>query len=191
MVQKKFNRFSLKYLLAIVSVSMLISVGAAEKQLKQSELKTEDERMESRDGKKSLMSKELEITLNKVFQDAHKNDYEFVTLEQLLLVLLENPSAAEVLRSSGLEFGSLRSGLVELIEKNTPKLESASSLEVKPTQQFQRVLQRTVFHGASAGKKKVVGSHVLIAIYGEQDSHAVELLHAHDITRSVVLSQMR
>ncbi len=135
-----------------------------------------------------MLSKELEFTLNNAFKEAREKRYEFMTVEHLLLALLDNPTAAQVLRSCGGELESLRAELVEFIDENTPLLEDADNRETQPTLGFQRVLQRAVFHVQSSGKKEVTGANVLVAIFGEQDSHTVYLLNKQNITRLDVVN---
>ena len=130
-----------------------------------------------------MLSKELEFTLNNAFKEAREKRYEFMTVEHLLLALLDNPTAAQVLRSCGGELESLRTELVEFIDENTPLLDESDNRETQPTLGFQRVLQRAVFHVQSSGKKEVTGANVLVAIFGEQDSHTVYLLNKQNVTR--------
>ena len=135
-----------------------------------------------------MLSKELEFTLNNAFKEAREKRYEFMTVEHLLLALLDNPTAAQVLRSCGGELESLRAELVEFIDENTPLLEDSDNRETQPTLGFQRVLQRAVFHVQSSGKKEVTGANVLVAIFGEQDSHTVYLLNKQNVTRLDVVN---
>ena len=135
-----------------------------------------------------MLSKELEFTLNNAFKEAREKRYEFMTVEHLLLALLDNPTAAQVLRSCGGELESLRAELVEFIDENTPLLDDADNRETQPTLGFQRVLQRAVFHVQSSGKKEVTGANVLVAIFGEQDSHTVYLLNKQNVTRLDVVN---
>ncbi len=135
-----------------------------------------------------MLSKELEFTLNNAFKEAREKRYEFMTVEHLLLALLDNPTAAQVLRSCGGELESLRTELVEFIDENTPLLDDSDNRETQPTLGFQRVLQRAVFHVQSSGKKEVTGANVLVAIFGEQDSHTVYLLNKQNVTRLDVVN---
>ena len=135
-----------------------------------------------------MLSKELEFTLNNAFKEAREKRYEFMTVEHLLLALLDNPTAAQVLRSCGGELESLRVELVEFIDENTPLLDHTDNRETQPTLGFQRVLQRAVFHVQSSGKKEVTGANVLVAIFGEQDSHTVYLLNKQNVTRLDVVN---
>jgi len=135
-----------------------------------------------------MLSKELEFTLNNAFKEAREKRYEFMTVEHLLLALLDNPTAAQVLRSCGGDLESLRTELVEFIDENTPLLDDSDNRETQPTLGFQRVLQRAVFHVQSSGKKEVTGANVLVAIFGEQDSHTVYLLNKQNVTRLDVVN---
>jgi ATP-dependent Clp protease ATP-binding subunit ClpA len=135
-----------------------------------------------------MLSKELEFTLNNAFKEAREKRYEFMTVEHLLLALLDNPTAAQVLRSCGGDLESLRVELVEFIDENTPLLDDSDNRETQPTLGFQRVLQRAVFHVQSSGKKEVTGANVLVAIFGEQDSHTVYLLNKQNVTRLDVVN---
>ncbi|MGB1110268.1 MAG: AAA family ATPase, partial [Gammaproteobacteria bacterium] len=135
-----------------------------------------------------MLSKELEFTLNQAFQDARDKRHEFVTVEHLLLALLDNPSANEVLRSCGLQFDLLSSELEAFLETSTPVLPDTDERDTQPTLSFQRVLQRAVFHVQSSGKNEVTGANVLVAIFGEQDSQAVYFLSKQDISRLDVVN---
>ncbi len=135
-----------------------------------------------------MLSKELEFTLNNAFKEARARRFEFMTVEHLLLALIDNPTAAQVLRACGGELEVLRDELDAFVEENTPLLEENDSRETQPTLGFQRVLQRAVFHVQSSGKKEVTGANVLVAIFGEQDSHTVYLLNKQNITRLDVVN---
>ncbi len=135
-----------------------------------------------------MLSKDLEETLNAVFREAREKLHEFVTVEHLLLALLNNASAAKVLRACGLDLERLRAELTEFIDQTTPRLSPDDGREIQPTLGFQRVLQRAVFHVQSSGKKEVTGANVLVAIFGEQDSQAVYLLHKQNVTRLDVVN---
>ncbi|MEE9344914.1 MAG: ATP-dependent Clp protease ATP-binding subunit ClpA [Methylococcales bacterium] len=130
-----------------------------------------------------MLDKELENTLNNAFKYAYKNQHEFITVEHLLLALLDNASAREVLDSCGVGIEQLITELTEFIEQTTPVLPENSGRETQPTLGFQRVLQRAVFHVQSSEKNEVSGANILVAIFNEQDSHAVYLLQQHDMTR--------
>lgn len=134
-----------------------------------------------------MLSKELELTLNNAFKEARIRRFEFMTVEHLLLSLLDNPTAATVLRACGGNLDQLRRELEDFVGENTPLLEDESR-ETQPTLGFQRVLQRAVFHVQSSGKNEVSGANVLVAIFGETDSHTVYLLNKQNITRLDVVN---
>ena len=136
-----------------------------------------------------MLNLELEVTLNLAFKDARVSRHEFMTVEHLLLALLDNREAAKVLRGCGVNFDVLRHDLRTFIENTTPLLaEHAEETDTQPTLGFQRVLQRAVFHGQSSGKDEVGGANVLVAIFSEADSHAVYLLQQHNVQRLDVVS---
>jgi len=135
-----------------------------------------------------MLSKELEFTLNNAFKEARNRRFEFMTVEHLLLALIDNPTAAQVLRACGGDLDTLRDELDSFVEENTPLLDENDSRETQPTLGFQRVLQRAVFHVQSSGKKEVTGANVLVAIFGEQDSQTVYLLNKQGITRLDVVN---
>jgi len=135
-----------------------------------------------------MLSKELEFTLNNAFKEARTRRFEFMTVEHLLLALIDNPTAAQVLRACGGDLDTLRDELDSFVEENTPLLDENDSRETQPTLGFQRVLQRAVFHVQSSGKKEVTGANVLVAIFGEQDSQTVYLLNKQSITRLDVVN---
>jgi len=135
-----------------------------------------------------MLSKELEFTLNNAFKEARARRFEFMTVEHLLLALIDNPTAAQVLRACGGDLETLRDELDSFVEENTPLLDENDTRETQPTLGFQRVLQRAVFHVQSSGKKEVTGANVLVAIFGEQDSQTVYLLNKQNITRLDVVN---
>ncbi len=135
-----------------------------------------------------MLSKELEFSLNQAFKEARENHHEFMTVEHLLLSLLDNPTAAKVLRACGAQPDRLRMEIAAFIEETTPLISVDDQRETQPTLGFQRVLQRAVFHVQSAGKKEVTGANVLVAMFSEQDSQAVYLLNQQDITRLDVVN---
>ena len=135
-----------------------------------------------------MLSKELEFTLNMAFKAAKENRFEFMTIEHLMLALLDNPSACTVLRACGGDLEALKVELNEFIHQNTPLLDDDEDRETQPTLGFQRVLQRAVFHVQSSGNKEVNGANVLVAIFGEQDSHSVYIMNKQDITRLDVVN---
>ena len=131
-----------------------------------------------------MLSKDLEETLNQSFKDARKKRHEFMTVEHLLLSLLDNEIASTVLASCDCDLEELRKKLFEFIESTTPaSSESDAVTETQPTLGFQRVLQRAVFHVQSSGKSEVTGANVLVAIFSEQESHAVFCLREQGVGR--------
>lgn len=131
-----------------------------------------------------MLSRDLELSLNMAFQDARNRGHEFMTVEHLLLALLDNQAATDVLRGCGVDLFSLRDNLAEYIETTTPVLgEEQEEQEVQPTLGFQRVLQRAIFHVQSSGREECTGANVLVAIYSESDSQAVYFLKAQEINR--------
>ncbi len=135
-----------------------------------------------------MLSKELEQTLNLAFKEAREKRHEFVTVEHLLLALIDNPTASEVLKACGANLEKLKRDLVNFLEETTPLLPPHDPRETQPTLGFQRVLQRAVFHVQSSGKKEVTGANVLVAIFSEQDSQAVYFLSKQNITRLDVVN---
>ncbi|MCP5144325.1 MAG: ATP-dependent Clp protease ATP-binding subunit ClpA [Gammaproteobacteria bacterium] len=135
-----------------------------------------------------MLSKELEVTLNMAFKQARELRHEFMTVEHLLLALLENPTALKVLRACGADIAKLRRQLEEFINEHSPLLPEDDERDTQPTLGFQRVLQRAVFHVQSSGKKEVTGANVLVAIFGERESQAVYLLNQQNIARLDVVN---
>ncbi|HRD70921.1 MAG TPA: ATP-dependent Clp protease ATP-binding subunit ClpA [Legionella sp.] len=136
-----------------------------------------------------MLNKELEFTLNLAFKEAKEKRHEFMTVEHLLLSLLDNPAAGNVLQACDANIDALRIKLIEFIDQTTPRLpEDDLDRETQPTLGFQRVLQRAVFHVQSAGKTEVTGANVLAAIFSEQESQAVYFLRQEDITRLDVIN---
>jgi ATP-dependent Clp protease ATP-binding subunit ClpA len=129
-----------------------------------------------------MLSKDVEYTLNVAFQEARDKNHEFITVEHLLLALLENPAAVAVLRSCGADLDSLKHDLTVFLEETTPILQD-DGRDTQPTLGFQRVLQRAVFHVQSSGKREVGAANLLVAIFGEQDSQAVYCLNTQNVTR--------
>ena len=124
-----------------------------------------------------MLSKDLEVTLNQAFKDARQKRHEYLTVEHLLLALLDNFSSMEVLTACGAKLDQLRAELTQFLEDTTPKISKQSvDRETQPTLGFQRVLQRAVFHVQSSGRNEVTGANVLVAIFSEQDSQAVYFL---------------
>ncbi|BAN69438.1 ATP-dependent Clp protease ATP-binding subunit ClpA [endosymbiont of unidentified scaly snail isolate Monju] len=135
-----------------------------------------------------MLSKELEFTLNQAFREARAHQHEFMTIEHLLLALIDNPTAAEVLRACAADLTVLRRDLEEFLEETTPRIPVGDERETQPTLGFQRVLQRAVFHVQSSEKTEVSGANVLVAIFSEQDSQAVYFLEKQGITRLDVVN---
>lgn len=135
-----------------------------------------------------MLSKELEVTLNMAFKEAREQRHEFMTVEHLLLALLDNPTAAKVLRACGADLNALRRQLTEFVSESSPLLSEEEDRDTQPTLGFQRVLQRAVFHVQSSGKKEVNGANVLVAIFGERESHAVYLLNQQNVARLDVVN---
>ncbi|WP_024590330.1 MULTISPECIES: ATP-dependent Clp protease ATP-binding subunit ClpA [unclassified Pseudoalteromonas] len=131
-----------------------------------------------------MLNKDLELTLNAAFREARTRRHEFMTVEHLLLALLDNPSAGEALNACGVNISGLKTELLEFIDETTPVIpDLEEERETQPTLGFQRVLQRAVFHVQSSGKNEVTGVNVLVAIFSEQESQAVYLLKKHDVSR--------
>ncbi|KGK03172.1 MULTISPECIES: ATP-dependent Clp protease ATP-binding subunit ClpA [Pseudoalteromonas] len=131
-----------------------------------------------------MLNKDLELTLNTAFREARTRRHEFMTVEHLLLALLDNPSAGEALNACGVDISGLKTELLEFIDETTPVIpDLEEERETQPTLGFQRVLQRAVFHVQSSGKNEVTGVNVLVAIFSEQESQAVYLLKKNDISR--------
>ncbi|MBB5210375.1 ATP-dependent Clp protease ATP-binding subunit ClpA [Microbulbifer hydrolyticus] len=136
-----------------------------------------------------MLSKDLEVTLNLAFKGARAKRHEFMTVEHLLLALLDNESAADVLHACGADLSALRRELLEFVDSTTPLIpENDSERETQPTLGFQRVLQRAVFHVQSSGKKEVTGANVLVAIFCEQESQAVYYLKQQSVARIDVVN---
>ena len=134
-----------------------------------------------------MIAQELEVSLHMAFMDARQKKHEFITVEHLLLAMLENPSALEVLKACGTNLVELKKLLVDFIEEHTPLIVDGDA-ETQPTLGFQRVIQRAILHVQSSGKKEVTGANVLVAIFGEKDSHAVYFLHEKGVTRLDVVN---
>ncbi|WP_426193616.1 ATP-dependent Clp protease ATP-binding subunit ClpA [Massilia sp. DWR3-1-1] len=137
-----------------------------------------------------MIAQELEVSLHMAFVEARQARHEFITVEHLLLALLDNPSAAEVLRACAVNIDDLRKTLTNFIGDNTPTVPGTGEVDTQPTLGFQRVIQRAIMHvqSASNGKKEVTGANVLVAIFGEKDSHAVYYLHQQGVTRLDVVN---
>jgi ATP-dependent Clp protease ATP-binding subunit ClpA len=122
------------------------------------------------------------------FVEARQKQHEFITVEHLLLAMLDNPSAAEVLKACGVDLDELRGVLTDFINEHTPRLAAHSDADTQPTQGFQRVIQRAILHVQSSGKKEVTGANVLVAVFGEKESHAVYFLNQRGVTRLDVVN---
>jgi ATP-dependent Clp protease ATP-binding subunit ClpA len=137
-----------------------------------------------------MIAQELEVSLHMAFVEARQQRHEFITVEHLLMALLDNPSAAEVLRACAANIDDLRKSLATFIKENTPTVSGSEEVDTQPTLGFQRVIQRAIMHVQStgSGKKEVTGANVLVAIFGEKDSHAVYYLHQQGVTRLDVVN---
>lgn len=130
-----------------------------------------------------MIAQELEISLHMAFVNARQKRHEYITVEHLLLALLDNPSASAVLKACNLDFDGLRKDLTQFIDTNTPRVPGAGDVDTQPTLGFQRVIQRAVLHAQSSGRKEVNGASILAALFGEKESHAVYYLSQQNITR--------
>ncbi len=130
-----------------------------------------------------MIAQELEVSLHMAFMDARQKRHEFISVEHLLLAMLDNPSALDVLRACGANIDTMREQVVAFIEEHTPKVEGEDEVDTQPTLGFQRVIQRAILHVQSSGKKEVTGANVLVAVFGEKDSHAVYFLGQQGVSR--------
>lgn len=137
-----------------------------------------------------MFSKDLEQTIGQCYKRAREARHEFMTVEHLLLSLLDNPSAQAVLKACGADQVRLHNDLEQAIEASVSRLAEDDGRDTQPTLGFQRVLQRAVYHVQSSGKKEVTGANVLVAIFGEKDSHAVYFLNQQDITRLDIVNYL-
>ncbi len=137
-----------------------------------------------------MFSKELEVTISQAYQEARSARHEFLTVEHLLLSLLDNSSALSVLSACAADINGLEAELRKALAETVPILEDEDSRDTQPTIGFQRVLQRALYHVQSAGKQEVIGSNVLVAIFGEKDSFATYLLNKFDVSRLDVVNYM-
>ncbi len=135
-----------------------------------------------------MIAQELEVSLHMAFVEARQKRHEFITVEHLLLALLDNPSAADTLRACGGNIEQLRRDISRFIDEHIPSLEGKDDIDTQPTLGFQRVIQRAILHVQSSGKKEVNGANVLVAIFGEKDSHAVYYLQKQGVTRLDVVN---
>ena len=137
-----------------------------------------------------MINQELESNLNSAFKIAQEQKHEFVTVEHLLLALLDNSDAKDLLDSNNINIDQLKIDLEEFIKSTTPKLSTDAEIDIQPTLGFQRVIQRAVFHVQSSGKDEVKGSNILVAIYSEKESHSVFLLEQLGLTRLDAVSYL-
>jgi len=137
-----------------------------------------------------MIAQELEVSLHMAFVEARQQRHEFITVEHLLLALIDNPSASEVLKACGANLDELRKNLDQFVRDNTPTVGGTDEVDTQPTLGFQRVIQRAIMHvqSSGSGKKEVTGANVLVAIFGEKDSHAVYYLHQQGVTRLDVVN---
>ncbi len=137
-----------------------------------------------------MIAQELEVSLHMAFVEARQQRHEFITVEHLLLALTDNPSASEVLKASAANLDELRKNLDQFVRDNTPTVGGTDEVDTQPTLGFQRVIQRAIMHvqSSGSGKKEVTGANVLVAIFGEKDSHAVYYLHQQGVTRLDVVN---
>ncbi len=137
-----------------------------------------------------MFSKDLEFSIGQCYKRAREAQHEYMTVEHLLLALLDNPSAEGVLKACGVDFGRLRDDLEEAISRSVATIDAEAGRDTQPTLGFQRVLQRAVYHVQSSGKQEVSGANVLVAIFGEKDSHAVYYLNQQDVSRLDVVNYL-
>ncbi|MCK5121296.1 MAG: AAA family ATPase, partial [Methylococcales bacterium] len=137
-----------------------------------------------------MLSKELEITLNMAFTNAHTKRHEFITVEHLLLVLLDNQTVKPILQACGCDFSAMRTELTQFIDETVSLIPENIQRETQPTLGFQRVLQRAVFHVQASDKKEVSGANLFVALFSEQDSHAVYILSKYEISRLDVVNYL-
>ena len=137
-----------------------------------------------------MINQELEQNLNNAFKLAQDQKHEFVTVEHLLLSLLENSDAIALLTSNKVNIEQLRVDLQEFIGSTTPKISNETEIDIQPTLGFQRVIQRAVFHVQSSGKDEVKGSNILVAIFSEKESQSVFLLEQLGLTRLDAVSYL-
>ncbi len=137
-----------------------------------------------------MIAQELEVSLHMAFVEARQQRHEFITVEHLLLALIDNPSASEVLKACAANLEELRKNLDQFVRDNTPTVGGTDEVDTQPTLGFQRVIQRAIMHvqSSGSGKKEVTGANVLVAIFGEKDSHAVYYLHQQGVTRLDVVN---
>jgi ATP-dependent Clp protease ATP-binding subunit ClpA len=135
-----------------------------------------------------MFSKELEITISEAYQEARKQRHEFLTVEHLLLALLDNADATSVLRACNADMDKLRREIRKVIVETVPELAADDNRDTQPTIGFQRVLQRALYHVQSSGKQEVTGTNVLVALFSEKDSYATYLLNKNEVSRLDVVN---
>ena len=135
-----------------------------------------------------MFSKELELSISQAYQEAREQRHEFLTVEHMLLALLDNASALSILSACEVDVATLEKEIGKVLEDTVPVLSDEDSRDTQPTIGFQRVLQRALYHVQSAGKAEVLGANVLVAIFSEKDSYANYLLNRHDVTRLDVIN---
>src|SRR5512136_909696 len=135
-----------------------------------------------------MIAQELEVSLHMAFVEARQKRHEFITVEHLLLALCDNPSASEVLKACAAKIDELKKALSDFVMQHTPTVAGTGEVDTQPTLGFQRVIQRAILHVQSSGKKEVTGANVLVAIFGEKDSHAVYYLHQQGVSRLDVVN---
>ena len=134
-----------------------------------------------------MFSKDLELSISQAYQEARDKRHEYLTVEHMLLALLDNASALSILKACGADIEALENDLRKVMADNIPELEDTDR-DTQPTIGFQRVLQRALYHVQSAGKDEVLGANVLVAIFSEKDSYAAYLLNKYDVTRLDVVN---
>ncbi|MDD2720103.1 MAG: ATP-dependent Clp protease ATP-binding subunit ClpA [Gallionella sp.] len=137
-----------------------------------------------------MIAQDLEVSLHLAFVEARQKRHEFITVEHLLLSMLDNASAAQVLRACGADIEELRGVISAFIDSNTPVVPGHGEMDTQPTLGFQRVIQRAILHAQSANKKEISGANILAALYGEKDSHAVHFLTQRNINRLDVVNHI-
>ncbi|OGT03628.1 MAG: ATP-dependent Clp protease ATP-binding subunit ClpA [Gallionellales bacterium RIFCSPLOWO2_12_FULL_59_22] len=135
-----------------------------------------------------MIAQELEVSLHMAFVDARQKRHELITVEHLLLAMLDNASAAQVLRSCGVDINELRQVVTSFVDKHTPVVQGGDEVDTQPTVGFQRVIQRAILHVQSTQKKEVSGANILAALFGEKDSHAVHFLTERGVNRLDVVN---
>src|SRR3990167_8900183 len=135
-----------------------------------------------------MIAQELEVSLHMAFVEARQKRHELITVEHLLLAMLDNASAAQVLRSCSVNIDELRRAVAAFVDKHTPTVPGEEEVDTQPTVGFQRVIQRAILHVQSTQKKEVSGANILAALFGEKDSHAVHFLTERGVSRLDVVN---